>query len=214
MSMAFLASEFRNLDVTQKSILFLTPSPRGASSIGVAATTATAAPSAPTPPTRGSICNGGISGYPIVIRGLVRTRKCPSQGRARGKTRSRTAPSQSMSNRGAPRHVILSGRLRSDPGLERLSCGGEGRVHLQGGKPLLELPTSSPQTFLLDSLTPCQDLTRFRNANAFHPPCSKVSHPSGETSYHLTGGDGLVKQKAGLRVPLFPIKGQHMTSHT
>ena len=67
MSMAFLASEFRNLDLTQKSILFLMPFPRGASAIRVAATMATAAPLAPTPPTRGSICNGGIHGYPIVI---------------------------------------------------------------------------------------------------------------------------------------------------
>ena len=73
------------------------------------------------------------------------TRKCPSQGRVRGKTQSGTAPSQSMSNRGAPRHIVLSGRLRSDPGLEWLGCGGEGRAYLQGGKPLLELPMSSPQ---------------------------------------------------------------------
>ena len=51
MSMAFLASEFRNMDLTRKSILFLTPSPRGASAIRVAAATGTAAPSAPTPPT-------------------------------------------------------------------------------------------------------------------------------------------------------------------
>ena len=69
MSMAFLASEFRNLDLTQKSILFLTPSPRGVSAIGVTATMATVAPSAPMPPTRDSICNGGIGGYPVVIRG-------------------------------------------------------------------------------------------------------------------------------------------------
>ena len=46
MSMSFLASEFRNLDHTRKSILFLVPSPRGVSAIGVAATTATAASSA------------------------------------------------------------------------------------------------------------------------------------------------------------------------
>ena len=83
MCMAFLASEFRNLDLAQKSILFLLPSPRGVSTIGV---TATAAPTAPTPPTWGSIHDGGISGYPVIIRGLVMAGKCPSQGRARGKT--------------------------------------------------------------------------------------------------------------------------------
>ena len=214
MSMAFLASEFRNLDLTQKSILLLTPSPRGASAIEVAATMATVAPSASTPPTGGSICNGGISGYPVVIRGLVMTRKCPSQGRARGKTRSRTAPSQSMSNWGAPRHVVFPGQLQSDPGLEWLSCGREGRAYLQGGEPLLELITSTPQIFLLYPLTPSKDLPRLRGANTLHSPYSKVSHPSGDTSYHLTGGSGLVKQKTGPRVCLFPIKGQHMTSHT
>ena len=214
MSMAFLASEFRNLDLTQKSILFLTPSPRGASAIGVTATMATAAPSAPTPPTRGSLSNGGIRGYPVIVRGLVMTRKCPTQGRVRSKTRGRTAPGQSTSNRGTPRHVVFPGRLRSIPGLEWLSRGGEGRAYLQGGKPLLELPTSSPQTFLLYPLTPRQDLSHFRGANALHSPHSKVSHPSGDISYRLTGGDGLVKQKTGPRVRLFPIKGQHMTSHT
>ena len=214
MSMAFLASEFRNLDLTRKSILLLTPSPRGVSAIGVTATMATVAPSASTHPTGGSICNGGISGYPVVIKGLVMTRKCPSQWRARGKTRSRTTPSQSMSSRGAPRHVVFPGRLWSDPGLEWLSRGGEGRAYSQGGKPLLELITSMPQIFLLYPLTPSKDLPCFRGANTLHSPCSKVSHQSGDTSYRLTGGNGLVKQKTGPRVRLFPIKGQHMTSHT
>ena len=50
MSMALLASEFGYLDLTQKSILFLMPSPRGVSAIGVTATLAAAAPSTPTPP--------------------------------------------------------------------------------------------------------------------------------------------------------------------
>ena len=214
MCMAFLASKFRNLDLARKCILFLLSSSKGASAIGVTATMTTVAPLAPTPPMRGSICDGGISGYPVIIRGLVMTGKCPSQGRVRSKTRSRTAPGQSTSNRGAPRHLILMGRLRSNPGLERLSSGGEGRIHLQGRKPLLELPTSSPQTFLFYPLTSRQDLTRFRDANAFHPPRSKVSHPSGDIRYHLTGGYGLVKQKTCPRVRFFPIKGQHVTSHT
>ena len=51
MSMTLLASEFRYLDLTQKSILLLLPSPRGVSAIGVIATLAAAAPSTPTPPT-------------------------------------------------------------------------------------------------------------------------------------------------------------------
>ena len=203
-SMAFLASEFRNLDLTRKSILFLTPSPRGASAIGVTATMATVASLAPTPPTRGSICNGGIHGYPVVIGGLVMTRKCPSQGKVRGKTHSGIAPGQHMSNRGAPRHVVFLAQLRSDPGLEWLSHGGEGRAYLQGRKPLLELPMSPAQTFLLYPLTSCQDLTHFREANALHSPHSKVSHPSGDISYRLTGGDGLVKQKTGPGVYFFP----------
>ena len=142
------------------------------------------------------------------------TRKCPSHGRVRGKTQSRTAPHQSTLNRGAPRCIILLGQLWSDLRLKRLSNGGEGRVHLQGGKPLLKLPMSSPQTFLFYSLTSCQDLTHLRGAYAFHPPCSKVSHPGGDISYCLTGGYGLVEQKTGPRVHLFPIKGQHVTRHT
>ena len=142
------------------------------------------------------------------------TRKCPSQGRVRSKTRSRTAPGQPTSNRGAPRCIVFSGLLQSDPVLEWLGHGGEGRAYLQGGKPLLELPTSTPQTFLLYPLTPRQELTHFRGANALHSPRSKVSHPSGDISYHLTGGYGLVEQEAGPGVCLFPIEGQHVTSHT
>ena len=190
------------------------PSPRGVSAIRVTATMATVAPPAPTPPTRGSIYNGGIRAYSVIIRGLVMAGKCPSQGRARGKTQSRTTPSQSMSNRGSPGCIILSGRLRSNPELKWLSSSGEGRVHLQGGKPLLELPMSPPRTFLLYPLTSRQDLSHFSGANALDSPRSKVSHLSGDISYHLTGGDGLVKQKTGPRIRLFPIKGQHMTSHT
>ena len=141
------------------------------------------------------------------------TRKWPSQGRVRGKTQSRTTPSQSMSNRGAPRHIILSGQLRSALGLKRLSSGGEGRVHLQGRKPLLKLPTSSPQTFPFYPLTSRQDLTHLGGAYAFYSPCGKVSHPGGDIGYHLAGGYGLVEQKTGPKICLFPIKGQHVTSH-
>ena len=55
MSMALLASEFGYLDLTRKSILFLSPSPGGASAIGVTAAPAAVAPSTPTPPAGGLI---------------------------------------------------------------------------------------------------------------------------------------------------------------
>ena len=43
-----------------------------------------------------------------------------------------------------------------------------------------------------------------------HSPPSKVSHPGGDVSDCLTGGDGLSDQKTCPRVSLFPIKGQHV----
>ena len=55
MSMALLASEFGYLDLTRKSILFLTPSPRGVSAFGVTTALAAAAPSTPMPPAGGFI---------------------------------------------------------------------------------------------------------------------------------------------------------------
>ena len=55
MSMALLTSKFGYLDLTQKPILFLTPSPRGVSAIGVTATPAAAAPATPMPPVGGFI---------------------------------------------------------------------------------------------------------------------------------------------------------------
>ena len=61
MIMAFLASEFRNLDLTRKSILFLTPSPRGVGAIRVTAALAAVAPSTPTPPT------GGLSEMEVLV---------------------------------------------------------------------------------------------------------------------------------------------------
>ena len=142
------------------------------------------------------------------------TGECPSHGGVRGKTRSRATPCQSTSNRVAPRCIILSGGLWSDPGLEWLSSSGEGRVHLHGGKLLLELPTSLPQTFLLYPLTSHQDLTHLGDAYAFHSPRSKVSHPGGDISYRLTGGYGLVDQKTSPRVCLSPKNGQHVAHHT
>ena len=72
---------------------------------------------------------------------------------------------------------------------------------------------SSPQAFLLYPLTSHQDLTHLGDAYAFYSPCSKVSHPSGDIGYRLTGGYGLVEQKTSPRICLFPIKGQHVTRH-
>ena len=62
MSMALLASEFGYLDLTQKSILFLMPSPRGVSAIRVTATLAAMAPSTPTPP-----MGGGLSEMEVLV---------------------------------------------------------------------------------------------------------------------------------------------------
>ena len=72
---------------------------------------------------------------------------------------------------------------------------------------------SPSQTFLLYPLTSHQNLTCLGDAYAFHSPPSKVSHPGGDVSYRLTGGYGLVDQKTGPRVCLFPIKGQHVARH-
>ena len=61
MSMAFLAFKFGNLDLTPKSILFLTPSPRGASAIRVTATLAAVAPLTPAPPMGGGLSEMEVS---------------------------------------------------------------------------------------------------------------------------------------------------------
>ena len=152
-------------------------------------------------------------GYPVIVRGLVMTGECSPHRGVWGETWSRTTPCQSVLNRVAPRCIILSGGLQSNPRLEWSSSRREGRVQLHGGKLLLELPTSSPQILLLDPLTSCQDLTGLRDAYAFHSPPSKVSHPGGDVSYRLTGGYGLADQKTCPRVSLFPIKGQHVSRH-
>ena len=69
--MTLLTSEFRDLDLTRKSILFLLPSSGGASFIGVATTPVTLTSSAPMPPARGPVRDGGISGHPILIGGVM-----------------------------------------------------------------------------------------------------------------------------------------------
>ena len=78
MRMSLLATKFRDLDLTRKSILFLSPPSRGASIIRITATPVTLTPSAPTPPAKGLIRDRGISGYPIITRGVVVAEGCPS----------------------------------------------------------------------------------------------------------------------------------------
>ena len=77
MRMSLLAPKFRDLDLARKSILFLLPPSGGASFIGVTTTPVTSTPSAPMPPAKGLIRDGGISGYPIIIRGVVVAEGCP-----------------------------------------------------------------------------------------------------------------------------------------
>ena len=71
MRMTLLTSKFRDLDLTRKSILLLLPPSGGASFIGVTTTPVTLTSSAPTPPVRGPVRDGGISGHPVIIRGVV-----------------------------------------------------------------------------------------------------------------------------------------------
>ena len=71
MRMTLLTSEFGDLDLTRKSILLLLPPSRGASFIGVTTTLVTPTSSASTPPVKGLVRDGGISGHPIIIRGVV-----------------------------------------------------------------------------------------------------------------------------------------------
>ena len=71
MRMTLLTSEFRDLDLTRKPILFLSPPSGGASFIGITATLVTLTSSAPTPPVKGLVRDGGIGGHPILIGGVM-----------------------------------------------------------------------------------------------------------------------------------------------
>ena len=213
MSMALFASKFGDLDFTWKSILFLPSSPRGVGPIRVTTTPATLASSAPTPPSGGSIWGGRIRGYPVIIRGLAMTWEWPSHRWISSKTQSRTTPCQSMLNRVGSGCIILSGWLRSGLRLEWSSSSREGWVQLHRGKPVLEFPESSPQIFLLYSLTSHQDLTSLGDDYAPHSSPSKVSHPGGNVHDCFTSCDGLAKKKTCSRVCLLSIKGQHVASH-
>ena len=78
MRMTLLAPKFGYLDLTRKSILFLSPPSRGASLIGVTTTLVTLTSSAPTPPAKELVRDGGISGHPVIIRRVVVAEGCPS----------------------------------------------------------------------------------------------------------------------------------------
>ena len=69
MRMSFLATKFGDLDLTRKSILFLLPPSGGAGIVGVTTTPVTSTPSTSGPLAKGPILDGGISGYPLIIRG-------------------------------------------------------------------------------------------------------------------------------------------------
>ena len=71
MRMTLLSSKFGDLDLTRKPILFLAPPSGGVSFIGVTTTLVTSTSSAPMPPVREPVRDGGISGHPIIIRGVV-----------------------------------------------------------------------------------------------------------------------------------------------
>ena len=78
MRMTLLAFEFRDLDLTRKSILFLLPPSGDVSFIEVTTTPVTSTSSAPTPPVKGLVRDGGISGHPVIIRRVVVAEGCPS----------------------------------------------------------------------------------------------------------------------------------------
>ena len=78
MGMTLLAPKFGYLELARKSILFLSPPSRGVHFIGVTTTLVTLTSYAPTPPTKELVRDGGISGYPFIIRGEVVAEGCPS----------------------------------------------------------------------------------------------------------------------------------------
>ena len=72
MRVTLLAPKFRYLDLTRKSILFLLPPSRGESLIRVTTTLVTSVSSATTPLMEQLLRGRDISGYPFLIRGVVR----------------------------------------------------------------------------------------------------------------------------------------------
>ena len=101
MRMTLLTTEFRNLDLTRKSILLLLPPSGGMSIIKVTTTPVTSTSPAPTPPARGPVRDGGISGHPVIIRSVVVAGGGLSNGQTTSTAPRRTAPCWST-----PRRVI------------------------------------------------------------------------------------------------------------
>ena len=149
MRMALFAPKFGYLDLTRKSILFLSPPSGGESLIRVTTTSVTSISSATMPLTKRLLRGRGISGYPFLVRGVVRVDGCPSHRGTRGKACGWTAPCQSIPCRVVSMSVIRQGQWQGSLWLERSSCRREGRVQPHRGEPVLEIPVSSPPVFLL-----------------------------------------------------------------
>ena len=83
MRMSFLATKFRDLDLTRKSILFLSPPSGGVGIIGVTTTQVILTSSTSTPPAKGLVLDTGIGGHPIIIREVMRFEElCEEYGEA------------------------------------------------------------------------------------------------------------------------------------
>ena len=76
--MSFLVTKFRDLDLTRKSILFLLPPSGGVGIIGVTTTPVTSTPSTSAPLLKGLVQDRGISGHPIILRGVMVAEGHPS----------------------------------------------------------------------------------------------------------------------------------------
>ena len=107
--MTLLAPKFGYLDLTRKSILFLLPPSGGESLIRVATTPVTSISSATMPLMKRLLRGRGISGYPFLIRGVVRVDGCPSHRRTNGKACGRTAPCQSIPSWVVSMYVVHQG---------------------------------------------------------------------------------------------------------
>ena len=78
MRISFLATKFGDLDLTRKSILFLSPPSGGAGIIRVTTTLVTLTPSTSMPLAKGLVRDRGISGHPIIIQGVMMAEGRPS----------------------------------------------------------------------------------------------------------------------------------------
>ena len=78
MRMSFLATKFGDLDLTRKSILFLSPPSGCVGIIGVTTTPVTSTSSTSAPPVKGLVWDRGIGGHPIIIRGVMMAEGRPS----------------------------------------------------------------------------------------------------------------------------------------